>query len=137
MKKALIIIGIILLVIMAAIYAVFDFFFPKAEKFDYPDYSNVQSITVIKDNQEISLSDGDTKALYEYISKAKPTRIPSIQDSPGGVPYYTIFINAENISPFGGGHIYEEGGVTYYELPYVGIYVLDANALRLLETNTD
>lgn len=133
MKKILIVIGIVLLFFLTAVYLVFDFFFPKAEKFDYPDYSSVESITISRNNEAVSLTGEDAEILYEYISKVKPTRLPSVEDSPGSVPYYTIIIKSEDISYFGHGYIYEKYGVTYFELPYVGIYTLDSNVMSYIK----
>ena len=137
MKKILIIIGIVLLVFLTAIYSAFNYFFPKAEKFDYPNYSSLESITITKDNKTVNLSGEDAEILYGYISKAKPTRMLSGEDKPFRVPYYTISIKAEDISYFGHGHIYENSGVTYFELPYVGIYTLDSDALNCIKNNID
>lgn len=108
MKNILIIIGIVLLFFLTAVYWAFDLFFPKAEKFDYPDYSSVESITITGNNEAVSLSGEDTEILYEYISKVKPTRLLSVEDSPGSVPYYTIIIESKDISYFGYGYIYEK-----------------------------
>lgn len=134
MKKILIIIAIILSVLMGMIYYVFDFVFPKAEKFDFPDFAAVESITITKDNETISVKDEDAEIIYDYISRAKPTRKQSINERPNADSYYTISVKADNISYFGCGHIYEEIGVTYYELPYVGIYTVDSDILNYIES---
>lgn len=134
MKKYLIIIAIILSVFMGMLYYVFDFVFPKAEKFDFPDFGAVESITITKDRETISVKDEDAEIIYDYISRAKPTRKQSINENPTAVSYYTVSVKTDNISYFGCGHIYEQSGVTYYELPYVGIYTVDSDVLNYIES---
>ena len=123
---------IIALVGVYAAYAVYDDLFPKAEEIDYPDYSLIESLTVYRSDEPVSMSQEDCETLYEYISCAKPTRTMSVNETPNVSPYYTVAIKADDISIFGYGYIYEERGKTYFEIPYVGIYALDSDALKCI-----
>ncbi len=102
------------------IYAIYNYFFPKAEKVDYPDYSLIESITVSKDSEQIYLSDEECRVLYKYISTSKPTRIMSTNETPDVTPFFTVEIKANDISFYG--YIYQKNEKFYFEIPYVGVY---------------
>ena len=104
------------------IYGIYNVIFPKAEKFDYPDYSSVESITVSKEGEQIYLSDEECRVLYNYIRTSKPTRIMSTNETPDVTPFFTIEIKSNDISIYGYGYIYQENERFYFEIPYVGVY---------------
>ncbi len=104
------------------IYSVYNEIFPKAEKFDYPDYSLIESITVSKDGEQIYLSDEECRVLYKYIRTSKPTRIMSANETPDVTPFFTVEIKSNDISIYGYGYIYQENKTFYFEIPYVGVY---------------
>ena len=122
-KRNIILIFLLIFVICPlVIYSVYNGFFPKAEKFDYPDYSLIESITVSKDDEQIYLSDEECRALYKCISTSKPTRIMSANETPDIFPYYAIEIKSNDISIYGYGYIYQKNKIFYFEIPYVGVY---------------
>lgn len=130
-KKILLCSGVFVFICLAVfifliigIYAIFNDIFPKAEKVNYPDYSLVESITVSKDEEPIYISREDCKVLYEYISTAKPTRKMTSNETPDTTSFFTVNIKASDMLVYEYGYIYQENGVFYYEIPYVGIYKL-------------
>ena len=133
MKKKIITGLIVLVLFLLWIYAVYIDVFPKAEKFNYPDFSSVESITVSQDDEAINLNQEDCKMLYEYIRVAKPTREKSVNETPYVTPFYTVVIKSDDISHFGYGYIYEEQRTTYFEIPYVGVYTLDSDVLKYIK----
>ncbi len=146
MKKKILIFALFLLiaVVMICLYCAYDYFLPKAEVIDYPDYGLINSIMVYDVNDTVRCKNDDTiidldeesqKALYTYISKAAPTRKQSVHDmvKPSDATcFYKVEIKGERISIYGYGYIYNINGKVYYEIPYTGIYRLNKKALRLL-----
>lgn len=104
------------------IYAIFDGIFPKAEKFDYPNYYLIESITVLKDGEQLYLSDEACRVLYNYIRTAKPTRIMSTNETPDETSFFAVEIKAADTSFYEYGYIYQENEKFYFEIPYVGVY---------------
>ena len=136
MKKRNVIVFLVLIIALVGVYvayAVYDDIFPKAEKIDFPDYSSVESLTVSQHGETISMSQEDSKMLYEYIRCAKPTRIMSANETPSATLFYTVVIKSDRISVYGNGYIYEERGQAYFEIPYVGIYALDSDAIGVIK----
>ena len=125
MKKTAIFIIVLLLL---GLYATYNSLFPKADKINYPDYSQVESITASTNGEVFDLSQEECRVLYNCIRKAKPTRKMSANDTPDVKNYWNINIEADSL-PFRYGYIYEIGGKTYFEIPYVGIYSLDLSWL--------
>ena len=103
-------------------YAIYDGIFPKAKELEYPDYSLIESITVLEHGEQIYLSDEEYSVLYEYIRTAKPTRIMSTNETPGITPFFTVEINTIDNSIDTFGYIYQQNEKFYFEIPYIGVY---------------
>lgn len=54
----------------------------------------------------------------------------SVNDYPSVRPYYVVEI--ESVDRYFRYMIYEENGKVYVELPYEGVYVVDAKAIDIL-----
>ena len=146
MKKKILITVLLLFTVFVLIcmYRVYDYFFPKADVIDYPDYSQIESITVHDVGKYVHNRDGYTmivldkesqEALYKYISEAKPTGKRTDHDmarSPESAYCYEVQIEFREYFPHCCGYIYNINRKVYYEIPYHGIYRLNKNVSKLL-----
>ncbi len=125
MKKKLLIAGIVLIVsvVIAGAYFVFNNIFPKANPIDCPAVESIISVSVACNDDAVVLSDADFETLLLNISNASPTRRQSLNDSPAVRPYYIITME----TPARVYHyfIYKENSQVYVEMPYEGIYRSD------------
>ncbi|MBR5316616.1 MAG: DUF5301 domain-containing protein, partial [Lachnospiraceae bacterium] len=110
----------------------YDSIFPKAGPIKQLKLSEIDTIYIYNNNEiEIEMSDVEIEELFTYINVAEPTRRMSVNDYPSVRPYYVIEI--ESFDRYFRYMIYEESGKVYVELPYEGIYVMDAKAIDVLQ----
>lgn len=100
--------------------------FPKAKPLSLPDSASISAITI----EKAGVSDTDSAKILEYLTKCKPTRRQSMDDTPTERPYYCISIRTDNAE-----HryfVYVSNTKTYVEEPYTGIYKAPAELLELV-----
>ena len=96
--------------------------FPKAAPIPCPTADKIESVSITaEDGQCILLEQSRYMALLEYLSKAIPTRRPSVNDSPVADSWSMIEVYAKD--RFYRYYIYEDDNDLYIELPYEGIYL--------------
>lgn len=131
MKKKFWIFIVVAVVLVTVAYLVYDSIFPKAEPIKQLKLSEIDTIHIFdNDENEIGMSDLDIEELFTYINVAVSTRIMSVNDYPSVRPYYVVEI--ESVDRYFRYMIYEENGKVYVELPYEGVYVVDAKAIDIL-----
>ena len=95
--------------------------------------SDIDSIIIYDNNRtEIDMNENDYELLYKYICESIPTRKDSVNEFPYIEPFYTVSIDTNEIITYEYGHIYENNGTVYLEIPYIGIYKMDNDVLKLL-----
>lgn len=62
--------------------------------------------------------------LLSYLSKGRKTRESSVNDQPYVTPYVRFYLVLKDGTDRGF-YVYEDGGITYLEVPYEGIYKLN------------
>ena len=104
-----------------------------ADIIDYPEYDLIDSIIIYDNNRtEIDMNENDYELLYKFICESIPTRQCSVNEFPYIKPFYTVKIDTNEIITYKYGHIYENNGTVYLEIPYMGIYKMDNDVLKLL-----
>ena len=132
MKKIFLIVLVVFVVLVTGAYLAYDSIFPKAGPIKQLKLSEIDTIYIYNNNEiEIEMSDVEIEELFTYINVAEPTRRMSVNDYPSVRPYYVIEI--ESFDRYFRYMIYEENGEVYVELPYEGIYVMDAKAIAILQ----
>ena len=130
-KKSFWIFIVVAIILVAGAYQVYDRIFPKAGAIKQLKLSEIETIYVYNnDENEIELSDSEIEELFTYINEAEPTRIISVNDYPNVRPYYVVEI--ESVDRYFRYMIYEENGKVYVELPYEGVYGVDAEVIDIL-----
>ena len=116
MKKIILIIVAVVLVVSG--YALVNRLFPKA-----PPLQILENgiISVSADGKE--LTDKEKSDVIEALSKAKPTRRMSVNDTPTVQPYSVIVLTTKDRQYIC--FVYSEYGREYMEIPYEGIYSLN------------
>ena len=133
MRNKVLIIIVCFLTLMLSIYFLYDHTMPKAVVIDYPKYNLIDSITLREsDGTIIKVNEDDYEVLYRYICESIPTRKRSVNEVPYIEHFYTVEIKSQEISIYGYGHIYDENGNAYLEIPYVGIYRINNDVLEML-----
>ena len=133
MKKALIAATIVLLLLLSAGgYALYDRLFPVAGPIPCPDEKDVASITFAQNTGvPVPVDSADLEAILSYIRSAQPTRIISVNDYPTEKHFYTI----EIATLPGRQHrlfVYAQGSQVYIEAPYTGVYKADPQLLHFI-----
>ena len=135
MKKstiALIIVMIICVVFLAGAVYLFNEIFPKAKPIRHPVIEDIVSVELSCNTPDgdIPMSEIYYKDLLMYISEARPTHKPALNDYPTVWPYYGVEVKTDAI------HyryfIYENGEQVYIEMPYEGIYKADRKLFELV-----
>ena len=123
---------VMVIVLVAGGYLVYDSIFPKAEPLKLLKISETDDVYIYDSNgNEIELSDSEIEALFIYINTAESTRIMSVNDYPSVRPYYVVEI--ESVDRYFRYMIYEENGKVYVELPYEGIYTIDEKCIDVFQ----
>lgn len=79
---------------------------------------------------EIPMDNDSLEELLPLLCQAKPTRRPTVNDTPSVTPWYRIsLLTSEREYRY---FIYEEDGKVYIELPYDGVYRSDRALLPLV-----
>lgn len=133
MKKKWFWIFIVMVIVLSAGgYLVYDSIFPKAEPLKLLKVSETDDVYIYDSNgNEIELGDSEIEALCIYINTAESTRIMSVNDYPSVRPYYVVEI--ESVDRYFRYMIYEENGKVYVELPYEGIYTIDEKVIDVFQ----
>ena len=135
MKKKYVVFLILFLIVALCSFVSYHYTSPKAQDIDYPDYNQVETINVYNAGKIINLSEEDCEILYRYICEAVPTRSQSVHETPYtdscSESYYSVMFNEKFIVSYG--YIYKNKGKVFWEVPYLGVYKLDKEALELLE----
>ena len=132
MKKKSFWIGLLVLVVLiAGLYKAYDNIFPKARPIRQIKVSETNRIYIYDNSEnEIGMVDSEIEEIITYINEAEPTRIMSVNDYPSVRPYYVVEI--KSVDRYFRYMICEENGKVYVELPYEGVYVVDAKAIDIL-----
>ena len=131
-KKTFWIVLVVIVVLIAGAYRAYDSIFPKAGPIKQSKVSEVANIYIYDNGEnEIEMSGSEMEELFTYINAAGPTRIMSVNDYPDVRPYYVIEI--ETVDRYFRYIIYERNGKVYVELPYEGVYTIDAKAIDILQ----
>lgn len=133
MKKKSFWIGLVVLVVLiAGLYKVYDNIFPKAGPVRQIKVSETNRIYIYDNSEnEIGMVDSEIEEIITYINEAEPTRIMSVNDYPSVRPYYVVEI--KSVDRYFRYMIYEDNGKTYVELPYEGVYTIDEKAIDILQ----
>ncbi len=121
-------------VTFAALYAI-SRVFPLATALTFPE--EVSAITISNsDNEHLtSYTDAASIELFKsYIVESKPTRKHSLNDFPVNSEYFSLqfALGDEENAAYTKIYIYSENNDSYLELPYYGIYEVDAKILDLI-----
>ena len=83
------------------------------------------------DDKSVQIVGDDYSKVLHYLDTAEPTRIQSYTDSVYGEDYRGIKIKTEKSSDrlF----VYKDGSKTYLEIPYYGVYRVDAELFDILD----
>lgn len=131
-KKSFWIVLVVLVVLIAGLYRVYDRIFPKAGPIKQLIVSETDSIYIYdNDENEIGMSDSEIEELFTYINAAEPTRIMSVNDYPDVRPYYVV--EKKSVDRYFRYMIYEDNGKTYVELPYEGVYTIDEKTIDIFQ----
>ncbi|MBE7021253.1 MAG: hypothetical protein E7411_07460 [Ruminococcaceae bacterium] len=132
MKKKILII-LCLLIIITGIYFIHTYNVQKSAGNTPSEAIHIQAVTVC-DNKgvNINISEDNYQAFYRYVYEAVPTGKTSVNDVPSTEPFYSFRITSDKISVYRQGFIYEENGEVYMEIPYIGIYKINADVLDML-----
>ena len=131
-RKTLTVIGVICIVIFSGYLAV-NRVFPNAKALAPQSVDKINTIEFISDqapNERKSLAGDDFVSFITLTNKAKPTRRMSINDYPTVTPYYRIELSSDQALTVY--YVYEAYGKVYLEIPYQGIYTIDAIIFDLL-----
>lgn len=110
-------------VVLLVGYRVYDRIFPYARPLeyprDYPDVSEVVSVTISTPDGE-STDVSNFASLIMQIQQGQPTRTVSVNDFPAAEFYYQIVAatSDKEYCYF----VYQEDGQVFLEIPYCGIY---------------
>ena len=130
-KKTILIFIVVVIVFVEGVYLAYGSIFPKAEPIKQIKVSETISTYVYDNNEcEIGMSNLEIEELFIYLNEAESTRIMSVNDYPSVRPYYVVEI--ELVDRYFKYMIYEEKGTVYAELPYEGIYAVDAKVIDVL-----
>ncbi len=134
MKRQIIWLITIVMIVYVCIVAggiyLYNDLFPKAKPMEMPKTEAVESIWLSYNTTSMSIpmSIMDWEKLCECISEAEPTRIQAYNENPTVKLYYCIDIQTTD-RPYRY-FIYEDDHQIYVEVPYVGIYETDIEALN-------
>ena len=133
MKKRIIIAGCF--VILAALAAIWVLP-PVAEPLELPESDQLRSVTLSYEGSSVVIEDaGQREELMEQLRSSRPTRLQSINDTPAADELFRL-----DITEAGGNttvlFVYTNDGDSraYVELPYQGIYKIDAEMITLLRS---
>ncbi len=135
MKKKNIILTIVLIVcvgLLAGAVYLFNDIFPKAKPIRHPEPDEIVSVKLSCNTPDatIPMSEQYYEDLIQYISKAKPTRKQTLNDTPTSGAYYGVEIQTGEMQYRY--FVYEEGEQVYIESPYEGIYESKTELLNLV-----
>lgn len=85
----------------------------------------------IYDKSNCKITADDCDKVLEHLENAKPTRIRSLTDSVYSEDYRGINIKTQEKSYHY--FVYKDGNNTLLEIPYVGVYKVDAELFELLD----
>lgn len=134
MKKLRIILPIcVILVLLLGGYLMLERVFPQAAPLSVPTAAEVMSVTVTAHDTQQSVALTDPAAQQELLAlltAARPTRKMSVNDTPDVGDYFMVAVetSAAQYRLF----VYTEGGQTYVERPYEGIYRADDELFGLV-----
>ena len=83
------------------------------------------------DDKSVQIVGDDYSKVLHYLDTAEPTRIQSHTDSVYGEDYRGIRIKTEKTSH--SLYVYKNGNKTYLEIPYYGVYRVDAELFDILD----
>ena len=135
MKKIAILVAItvFLFIIMAFLLDGFGITAELADSLPEIPKEDIEYIEVfIYDSGKSKIVGEDFDNLLLYLEKAEPTRIESISDSVYSKDYRGINIKTANESYRY--FVYVENGKTLLEIPYYGVYNVDAELFALLDS---
>ena len=131
-RKTLAALGIICIVILIG-YLMVNRVFPSAKSLGIQFVENINSIEFINNeasNERKSLEVVDFASFITIANNAKPTRKMSVNDNPTVTLYYRIEVMSDQVVTIY--YVYEAYGKVYLEIPYQGIYTVDAAIFNLL-----
>ena len=134
MKKAVFVLFLLVVLLLAFVFmpAEWRLWNDKAEPL--PAIKNEEIVFIeafIYDKNKCRIIGDDLDKVVEYLSNAEPTRIPSETDFVYSENYRGINIKTEEKSYHY--FVYKDGRKTYLEIPYVGVYRVDAELFELLD----
>ncbi len=126
----------ILLIACVAVFIggilLFNEIFPEAPPIHLPASEHVVAVSVYCDHSDatIQMNVQDWDKVMGCIGDAKPTRQQSANDHPDIGDYFKIVIQTADMSY--SYFAYESNQQTYIEIPYTGIYNVDAELLHVV-----
>ncbi len=133
MRKSKIFVLVSLCLIIAlfvSFFGIYNWIFPKAPPIEVPEpYQDMTIVQISPDGTRseyfvdgsLIVADGHLSFLM-LLENAEPTRIMSVNDYPEVPKFHTVsYICKDKTYTY---YIYEDNGITYVEIPYVGVYEL-------------
>ena len=131
-------IALIILATFTIGFATFTFFslFPKAPELEPPEDEQIVYCTLEIQNGASTLLVEQRETLLEYMKEARATRKMSANEIPDASKYYriTLMVDEGKLQRPYVYYVYQEGGRLYLEVPYQGIYRVDAGILDILDS---
>ncbi len=119
---------------LGAIYLLHTLF-PKAPPISVPDSGDIVSAALRAENgASVELTQNGADTLLALLEGSEPTRIMSVNDTPAGVEWSCIEIKTEARAYLY--FVYLDGGETYVEMPYTGVYIAEDSLLERIEEHT-
>ena len=135
MKKIVIVAAILIIVLLLALFMPYEwrFWYDKAPAL--PEINEEEIVFLqafVYESNYITVTNSDRAKILEHLKNAEPTRIPSYTDSVYAEDYRGINIKTEQTSyRF---FVYKSGRKTLLEIPYHGVYEVDAELFLILDS---